>query len=78
MKKEDRIHAPTEGKEVARAKGFSMGKLSRLADVDRSTLKLIYDRADYNPTIGTLSLRLSKVLQVKIDDLLEEIPDSLA
>lgn len=61
-------------KEVARAKGFSMGKLSRLADVDRSTLKLIYDRPDYNPTISTL-WRLAKVLQVTINDLLEDVPD---
>jgi DNA-binding Xre family transcriptional regulator len=61
-------------KEVAREKNFSMGRLSRLANVDRSTLKLIYDRADYNPTIGTL-WRIAKILKVKVDDLVEEIPD---
>jgi len=61
-------------KEVAREKGFSMGKLSRLADVDRSTLKLIYDRPDYNPTVNTL-WRIAKVLKVSVGDLLEEVPD---
>lgn len=61
-------------KAVAKAKGFSMGKLSRLADVDRSTLKLIYDKPDYNPTISTL-WRLSKVLQVTIDELIEDVPE---
>lgn len=74
LKKEDRFMLRLKVKEVARAKGFSMGKLSRLADVDRSTLKLIYDRTDYNPTIGTL-WRIAKILQVKLDDLVEEVSD---
>lgn len=62
-------------KEVAKAKGMTMGRLSRLANVDRTTLKYIYDKANYDPRISTMS-RLAKVLKVKVDELFEMLPDS--
>ena len=41
-------------KEVAKKKGISMGKLSRAADVDMSTLRRVYDDTRYSPTLATL------------------------
>jgi len=61
-------------KEVAKAKGMSMGLLSRLANVDRTTLKYIYDKPAYDPRISTMA-RLAKVLKVSVDDLYEMLPD---
>lgn len=61
-------------KEVAKAKGMSMGLLSRLANVDRTTLKYIYDKTSYDPRISTMA-RLAKVLKVSVDDLYELLPD---
>ena len=61
-------------KEVAEQKGISMGKLSRAADIDRNTVKKLYDNGRYSPTLDTLH-RVAKALGVKIADLFEEIPD---
>jgi transcriptional regulator with XRE-family HTH domain len=61
-------------KEVAEAKGMSMGKLSRLADLDRNTVKKLYSDSRYSPTIGTLH-RIAKALGVTIADLIEETDD---
>lgn len=61
-------------KEVAEAKGFSMGRLSRAADLDRNTVKKLYDEGRYSPTIDTLH-RVALALGVKIADLIEETED---
>jgi DNA-binding Xre family transcriptional regulator len=61
-------------KEVAEAKGFSMGKLSRAADIDRNTVKKLYDDGRYSPTIDTLH-RVARALGVRIADLIEETDD---
>ena len=61
-------------KEVAKARGFSMGKLSRASDVDYNTIKRMYDDKKYSPTIETLH-KVAKVLGVSIAELVEEIPD---
>jgi transcriptional regulator with XRE-family HTH domain len=61
-------------KEIAQQKGFSMGKLSRAADVDMNTLSRVYHDSDYSPTLFTLE-KLAKALGVKIADLIEEEPD---
>jgi DNA-binding Xre family transcriptional regulator len=58
-------------KEVAQQKGFSRGKLSRAADVDINTLKLVYDDPNYSPTLATLE-KLARALGVKIADLIVE------
>jgi DNA-binding Xre family transcriptional regulator len=62
-------------KEIATEKGFSMGKLSRAADIDRNTVKKLYSDTRYSPTIDTLH-RVAKALGVKIADLIEEVPDN--
>jgi transcriptional regulator with XRE-family HTH domain len=61
-------------REVATEKGFNMGKLSRASDVDRNTIKRMFDDPNYSPTVDTL-FKVAKVLRVSLDDLVEEIPD---
>ena len=59
-------------KEFAQKRGYSMGKLSRAADVDYTTIKRMFDDKNYSPTIETL-WKIKKVLQVSLDELVEEI-----
>jgi len=61
-------------KDIARERGLSMGKLSRLADVDYTTIKRMYDDKKYSPTIETLH-KVAKVLGVSLDELVEEVPN---
>ena len=61
-------------KEIAQQQGISRGKLSRLADVDPTTMKRVYDDPTYSPTLFTLE-KLAKALGVKIGDLIEDVPD---
>lgn len=61
-------------KEVAQAKGISMGKLSHLAFMSLNTIRSIYQ----NPyrTINTDTLiRLADALDVPVFDLMEVLPD---
>jgi transcriptional regulator with XRE-family HTH domain len=61
-------------KEIAEKKGISMGKLSRLADIDRNTVKKLYNDGRYSPTIDTLH-RVARALGVTVADLIEEVDD---
>lgn len=61
-------------KEIAIAKGYNMGKLSRASDVDRNTIKRMFDDPKYSPTVETLH-KVAKVLKVSLDDLVEEVED---
>ena len=61
-------------KEVAKERGFSMGRLSRLSNVAYNTIKRIYDDKNYSPTVNTL-MRIAKTLGVSIADLVEDVPD---
>lgn len=61
-------------KELAKAKNVSMGKLSRLSDVNYRTIQRIYNEPDYMPTIATLE-KIARVLGVPTGDLLEDMPD---
>ncbi|MDQ2904641.1 MAG: helix-turn-helix transcriptional regulator [Chloroflexota bacterium] len=59
-------------REVAKAKGFSMGKLSRASDVSYRTIKLIY--ADPYRSIETYTLdKLATALGVKAEELIETV-----
>lgn len=60
-------------KDVARDKGFSMGKLQRDADVAYNTVKRIFKDPYYVTTTETLG-KLAKALGVSPGDLLEEVP----
>ncbi len=61
-------------KEIARAKGFSMGKLQRDADVSYKTIKRIYSDPFYATTTITLG-KLARVLGVPPGTLIEEVSD---
>jgi DNA-binding Xre family transcriptional regulator len=61
-------------KELAKARGLSMGKLSRLSDVSFTTIKRIFDDPYYSVTTHTLD-KLANALGVTPADLIEFIPD---
>lgn len=62
-------------KEVAKQKGISQAKLSRLADLNISTVQLIYRKPlEANITLITLD-RIAKALGVDVRELLESVPD---
>jgi DNA-binding Xre family transcriptional regulator len=63
-------------KEIAKQKGFSMGKLQRDADVAYNTVKRMYKDPYHVVTTETLG-KLAKALGVPPGDLIEEIPDYL-
>jgi DNA-binding Xre family transcriptional regulator len=58
-------------KEIARAKGVSMGKLQRDADVAYNTVKRIFKDPYYLTTTETLG-KLAKALGVSPGELIEE------
>ena len=59
-------------KEVMKAKGMSMGKLSRASDVALVTISRMCNHpTTYSPTLDTLE-RIAKALNVPISELYEE------
>ncbi len=63
-------------KEVARKRGFSMGKLQRDADVAYNTVKRMYKNPYHVITTETLG-KLAKALGVSLGELIEEVADDL-
>ncbi len=61
-------------KEVARKRGFSMGKLQRDADVAYNTVKRMYKDPYHVITTETLG-KLAKALGVPPGELIEEVSD---
>jgi len=61
-------------KEVAKEKGFSMGKLSRASDVSFTTVKRMFDDPNYSVTTFTLD-KLARALKVHPAELIEFFPD---
>jgi DNA-binding Xre family transcriptional regulator len=62
-------------KEIAKQKGFSMGKLQREADIAYNTVKRMYKDPYYITTTETLG-KLAKALGVSPGELVEEVPDA--
>ena len=62
-------------KEIAKQKGFSMGKLQRDADVAYNTVKRMYKNPYHVITTETLG-KLAKALGVSLGELIEEVPDT--
>ena len=62
-------------KEVAKEKGFSMGKLQRDADVAYNTVKRMFKDPYYITTTETLG-KLARALGVSPGELIEEVPDT--
>ena len=61
-------------KEVAAAKGISMRKLSKSADIAYNTLRTIYKDPYRKVTTFTLD-KLAKALGVDASELIESVPD---
>lgn len=61
-------------KEVAEAKGLSMGRLGRLANVEVRTMRRIYRTPTASFTTPVLD-RIAKALDVDISELVESVPD---
>ena len=61
-------------KELAKQKGISMGKLSRMADVSYRTVQRIYNDPSYFPTLPTLE-KIAHVLEVPTSELIEDVAE---
>ena len=61
-------------KEVAQAKGFTMAKLQRSADINLKTIQAIWHNPRHNASLNTLD-KLAKVLGVPVTELLEDVPE---
>jgi len=61
-------------KEIAKNKGISMSKLSRIADVSYNTILAIYQNPHHDASLYILD-RISRALNVSICDLIEQTPD---
>jgi transcriptional regulator with XRE-family HTH domain len=61
-------------KEVAEAKGVSMSRLSRIADVNYKTIQHIWRDPFREVSIKTIE-KLAKALGVPSSELIEDLPD---
>ena len=61
-------------KELAEQRGYSMGKLERLADLSHPTVRDIY-RDPYKEVTTTTLVKLANALGVSVADLFIEEPD---
>ena len=61
-------------KEAAQSKGYGIAKLSRLSDVSIISIRKMWRDPNYKPGLDTLE-KIAKALDVRIEDLLEYIPD---
>lgn len=62
-------------KEVAEAKGFTMARLGRLADLNPRTMQAIY-KDPYRDVAYSTLVKLAKALDVGIAELTEEASDT--
>jgi DNA-binding Xre family transcriptional regulator len=61
-------------REIAQAKGISLTRLSRLADVNYKTVHTIWHDPTHGVNTKTLE-RIAKALNVTVSESFEEIPD---
>jgi DNA-binding Xre family transcriptional regulator len=61
-------------KEVAESKGYNMSSLSRASDISFNTVKRLWTKPYKGAHIDTL-LRVARVLNVQVTELIEEIPE---
>jgi transcriptional regulator with XRE-family HTH domain len=64
-------------KEIAEARGYNQSSLARKADVDFKTVKRIF-RDPYRDVVISTLFKISRVLGVSLEDLVEEVPDPLS
>jgi transcriptional regulator with XRE-family HTH domain len=60
-------------KQVAQAKGFTMAKLQREADINLKTIQAIWHNPRHNASLDTLD-KIAAVLRVPVTDLIEDLP----
>ena len=61
-------------KEVAQAKGFTMARLQRAADINLKTMQSIWHNPQHDASLNTLD-KLAKALGVPVTDLIEDVPE---
>jgi len=61
-------------KEIAEAQGYNQSSLARKADIDFKTVKRLF-RNPYRDVVISTLYKISRVLHVTMDDLIEEVPD---
>ena len=61
-------------KEVAKEKGISMAKLSRMADLNYRTVQTIFHNPQHDVSFKTLD-KIASVLGVPITELIEDVPE---
>ena len=61
-------------KEVAKEKGISMAKLSRMADLNYRTVQTIFHNPQHDVSFKTLD-KIASVLGVSIIELIEDVPE---
>ncbi len=60
-------------KEVAQARGFTMARLQRAADINLKTIQAIWHDPRHNASLNTLD-KLAEVLGVPVTELIEDVP----
>lgn len=61
-------------KEIAEAQGYNQSSLARKADIDFKTVKRLF-RDPYRDVVISTLYKISTVLHVTLDDLVEAVPD---
>ena len=61
-------------KEVAKAKGFTMSRLQRAADINLKTMQAIWHNPQHDASLKTLD-KIAKALGVPFTELLEDVPE---
>ena len=63
-------------KEVAQAKGFTMARLQRVADINLKTIQAIWHNPQHDASFKTLD-KIAKALGVPVTELIEDVPEEL-
>jgi transcriptional regulator with XRE-family HTH domain len=63
-------------KEVAQAKGFTMARLQRAADINLKTIQAIWHNPQHDASFKTLD-KIAKALGVPVTELIEDVPEEL-
>ena len=61
-------------KEVAQAKGFTMARLQRAADINLKTIQAIWHNPRHDASLNTLD-KIAKALGVPFTELIEDVPE---
>ncbi|GAC1568845.1 MAG: hypothetical protein NVS3B14_20000 [Ktedonobacteraceae bacterium] len=64
-------------KEVAQARGFTMARLQRVADINLKTIQAIWHNPQHDASLNTLD-KLARALGVPVTELIEDVPEDLS